>query len=439
LSRFRGALGGLLALVVVVAIYLLLAAPSGTEYKLVFTTDELVVLGDPVEVGGVPVGSVTALSLTHGYKAQVTIHVDSSLTPLHQGTSAEIRIPSLSGVADRYIALTPGPNNYPALAAGATITKTQSPVDLDELFNTLNPKTRKGLQQVIDGFAAQYAGAENEVGAAVGYFPPALRALDHVFAELTSDERTFTDFLVNVAQATSVVGARSASLESLIGNADTTFAAIGAQQGSLARGLKQLPVTLTEGTNTFAALPPTVAALRRLLEVSKADTKTLPSLLARLTPLVDEATPVVRDLGTAIEKPGANNDLTDAALALPALAKTLQTASPDTVKALREGLGDSALFAPYAPDVEGFLRGFGESTAYYDADGHYAHVLPEFDSFKLNSENRLIPVNSLQEGLAGLKTGQLTRCPGAATAPAKDGSSPFEDSGQLGCNPAETP
>lgn len=437
-GRVRGLLGAVLVLVLVVIAYLALTASAGVQYKLVFSSDELLVLGDPVEVGGVPVGSVKEITLNHQDKALVTVSVNSSLTPLHQGTSAEIRVPSLSGVADRYVALTPGPNNYPALPAGATIAKTSSPVDLDELFNSLNPKTRRGLQQVIEGFADQYSGVEGDVNSAVGYFPSTLQSLDHVFAELTHDERTFTDFLINVAQATSVIGSRSASLQSLIGNADATFAAIGSQQEDLESGLKQLPETLTQGTDTFKALPSTLSALTRLVTLSKTDTTTLPSLFERLAPLLVEATPVVHDLSVAIDKPGPDNDLTDAALALPNLAKTLQTASPNTVKALHEGLPDSALFAPYAPDLEGFIRGFGEATAYYDADGHYAHVLPQFDTFKLETENTLKPVTP-QEGLQGLKTGQLTRCPGAATAPAGDGSSPFADGGLLGCNPAEVP
>ena len=66
-----------------------------------------------MQVGGVPVGSVTNIELTKDFKAQITIHVDSSLTPLHEGTIAQVRVPSLSSVANRYIALTPGPNNKP--------------------------------------------------------------------------------------------------------------------------------------------------------------------------------------------------------------------------------------------------------------------------------------------------------------------------------------
>ena len=131
-----------------------------------------------MQVGGVPVGSVTNIELTHDFKALVTIHVDSSLVPLHQGTVAQVRVPSLTSVANRYIALTPGPNNNPALAPGATLpaSATREVTDLDQLFNTLNPQTRKGLQEFIQGTAEQYAGQGQNLGASVEYFPPALTA-----------------------------------------------------------------------------------------------------------------------------------------------------------------------------------------------------------------------------------------------------------------------
>ena len=42
--------------------------------------------------------------------------------------------------------------------------------------------------------------------------------------------------------------------------------------------------------------------------------------------------------------------------------------------------------------------------------------------------------------LAGLQTGMLKRCPGAASQPAPDGSAPFRDSGgNLDCDPTQVP
>jgi phospholipid/cholesterol/gamma-HCH transport system substrate-binding protein len=434
----RGIAVGALAIVVLIIVYLVSTGGGGATYYLEMNDAGQLVKGDQVQVGGVPVGSVTNIELTRDFKARITLHVASSLTPLHAGTTTEVRVPSLTSVANRYVALTPGPNSRPALPAGATLRTTREVTDLDQLFNTLNAPTRKGLQELVQGSAEQYAGAGPELGKATEYFAPSFAAIDHFFGELVRDQHTFTRFLVETAKALTTIAARKESLTDLVEHADQTFQAIGSQQSSLASGLRQLPVTLKAGNKTFAELPSTLAALTRLVNAQKPNTQALTTLFERLRPLVVTATPVVSDFSTAVSRPGANNDLTEAFTALPALAQTLTSASPNGVRALQEAAPETAFFGPYAPELAGAARAFGQTTSYYDANGHYAHIGPVTPSFTLGTGNNLTPASS-QQGLEGLKTGQVRRCPGAATQPSADGSAPFTDNGQLGCDPTQTP
>jgi phospholipid/cholesterol/gamma-HCH transport system substrate-binding protein len=431
---------GALAVVVLIVAYIVFAGGGGTTYKLEFDEADQLVKGDQVQVGGVPVGSVTNIALTHDFKAIVTIHVESSLTPLHAGTVAQVRVPSVSSVANRYVALSLGPNNNPALAAGTKLpaSATRDVTDLDQLFNTFNPQTRKGLQGFIQGTAEQYVGASKALGESTEYFAPSLAATDHLFAELVRDQSVFTSFLVETAKAVTTIGARKEQLSGLIENANTTFTAIGSEQTNLAKGLKQLPIALRQGNRTFAQLPSTFSALKQLVDASKPTSKPLTTLFTKLTPLVSTATPVVHNLSQSFSKPGASNDLTDFARALPALAKVLSTSTPVAVTSLGESVPITAFFGPYTPDLEGTLREFGQTTAYYDANGHYARISPVFPDFALGANNNLTP-SSVTQALAPLKTGQLRRCPGAATQPAADGSSPFVDNELLSCDPTETP
>jgi phospholipid/cholesterol/gamma-HCH transport system substrate-binding protein len=430
---------GSLAAVVLLVSYLVFSGGGGTNYELIFPDAGQLVRGNQVQVGGVPVGSVTNIVLTSDFKARVTIHVNSSLK-LHQGTTAQVRVPSLSSVANRYIALSPGPNSGPELAAGATLpaSATRQVVDLDQLFNIFDAKTRKGLQGFIQGSAEQYVGAGRALRQSTEYFAPSVAATDHFFAELVRDQRTFTSFLVETAKALTTIGGHNEQLRGLIGNADTTFQAIGSEQASLAKGLKQLPVTLQQGNRTFAELPSTFQALTQLVNASKPTSVPLTNLFARLRGLVTTATPVVRNFALTINRPGPNNDITDLARALPVLVRALSTSSPSSVTSLRESVPITAFFGPYTPDLTGLLRTFGQSSAYYDANGHYVRIGSVIPDFKLGANNNLAPT-SPQQSLQLLKTGQLRRCPGAATQPAPDGSSPFVDSGLLTCDPTQTP
>ena len=446
-ARSRGSQAGrivavtALALVVLVIAVLLFGSGGGADYHLLFPEAGQLVRGDQVQVGGVPVGSVKDIELvTRTDQARVTIHVDGSLAPLHEGTTAEVRTPSLSSVANRYIQLSPGPNNKPALHDGATLPSsvTKPVTDLDQLFNALNPKTRKGLQEFIQGTAAQYVGAGRQLGESTEYFGPFLSASDHFFAELVRDQPVLTRFLVETAKAVTTIGARAPQLEDLIDNANTTFKAIGDQQTAFAQGLKQLPLTLQQGNRTFAQLPSAFAALKKLVDESKPTSKPLTTLFTKLRGLVTTATPAVTNFSEAFSRPGANNDLTDLVKVLPQLYKRLVTASPAVTQGEKESVPITAFFGPYAPDLAGTLRTFGQSGAYYDANGGYARVSPVFPSFALGEKDTLKPSATNREVLTNLKTGELRRCPGAATQPAADGSSPFA-SELLTCDPSEHP
>jgi phospholipid/cholesterol/gamma-HCH transport system substrate-binding protein len=407
---------------------------------LVFGEAGQLVRGDQVQVGGVPVGSVTNIVLRSDYRARVTIHVNSSLVPLHEGTVVQVRVPSLSSVANRYIALSPGPNNRPALPDGATLegSATRTVVDLDQLFNIFNPRTLKGLKGFIRGSAEQYAGAGRDLSQSLVYTPPSFAATDHFLAELVRDQPIFTSFLVETAKAVTTIGARREQLAGLVEHANTTFQAVGSEQASLARGLHELPIALRQGNRTFAQLPSAFGALTQLVNASKPTSKPDTIFFARLRSLLSTATVPTHNFSLSFSRPGPNNDLTDWARALPALAQALSQSSPSGITALRESVPITAFFGPYTPDLVGTLRTFGQTTAYYDANGHYLRGSPVFPDFALGANNNLTPA-APQQALEALKTGQLRRCPGAATQPAADHSAPFVDNELLSCDPLETP
>jgi phospholipid/cholesterol/gamma-HCH transport system substrate-binding protein len=440
LNASRLIAGGALIAVVVILLLLVFSSSGGADYKLELAEADQLVRGDQVQVGGVPVGSVKDIELTHNYTALVTIHVDGSLVPLYEGTTAEVRVPSLSSVANRYVALFPGPNNGREIAKGGTLPAGASkPVtDLDQLFNTFNPQTRKGLSEFIQGMAEQYVGQGHNVGLTTELTPPWLASTDHFFSELVSDQRVFTSFLVETAKALTTIGAHNESLSGLIEHANTTFGAIGSQQESLARGLRELPRAFRAGNRAFAGAPATFKSLEELVTASKPTSQPLTTLFTKLRPLLVQGTPVVSNFSLSFSRPGPSNDLTDYVRALPQLAAALATAEPVSVASFKESVPITAFWGPYSPDLEGTLRAFGQSASYYDANGHYARTSPVFPDFALGSNNTLKPA-SVQEALAPLKSGQLRRCPGGATQPASDGSAPFTAGGVLSCEPGQHP
>jgi phospholipid/cholesterol/gamma-HCH transport system substrate-binding protein len=156
----RGVAVAALALAIVLVAVLLLRGGATHQYDLLFQNAGQHVKDDDVQVGGRRIGSIRKITLTDDNRARVRVEIQEPYAPLREGSQAVIRLTSLSGIANRYIALTPAPNSAKQLDDGATLAagSTTDVVDLDELFNTLDPPTRRALQGVIQGFAAQYQG-----------------------------------------------------------------------------------------------------------------------------------------------------------------------------------------------------------------------------------------------------------------------------------------
>ena len=152
------ALAALLAVIALVAIALF----GGGSYRVtaIFANAGQLVKGNQVRVGDRPVGTVTNIELDEDARARVTMQLDGEFDPLHEGTTATVRAPSLSGIANRYVSLNLGPDDGAEIADGGEISAdaTAAPVDLDQLFNTLDPATRRGLRRFVRGQGTYYAG-----------------------------------------------------------------------------------------------------------------------------------------------------------------------------------------------------------------------------------------------------------------------------------------
>ncbi|HET9738092.1 MAG TPA: MlaD family protein [Solirubrobacteraceae bacterium] len=436
----RVAAASALALVVALAVWLLLfRSGGGTEYTLLFETAGQLVKDDDVQVGGRRVGSVRDITLTDDNQAAIKITVEEPYAPLREGTRAVIRLTSLSGIANRYVALTPAPGDAKELSEGATLrtSATTDVVDLDQIFDTLDERTRGDLADVIKGFATQYAGKGDEAGESAKYFNPLLSSSRRLVQEVTEDEAALTRFLVNSSRTVTAIAERRDDLSSLVGNANQTAAAIGQENAALARALGLLPTTLRRANTTFVNLRATLDDLDVLVAESKPATRDLAPFLRELRPLVAAARPTIRDLRTLVRRPGADNDLVEATRKLPRLQRVATPAFRTGRQALVRAQPVLEFARPYTPDLVGWFRDFGQGSSNYDANGHFARIQPIFNAFSFTDNpagGLLTPIPPSQR-YDGAQTGVIRRCPGAATQAPADGSAPFTDGGDLDCDP----
>ncbi len=437
----RGLAAGAVGVAIVVAI-LLLAGGNKHEYTLVFQSAGQLVKDNDVQIGGRRIGRVSDIKLSDNNLAEVKIQVDEPYAPLHQGTTATIRSGSLSGVANRYISLAPGPNNAAKIDDGATLglDRTTTSVDLDQLFDTLDPKTRENLQKVIKGSAQQYEGKGEKANEALKYFNPTLSTTARLVNELDRDQQSLQDFIVFTARATTALAAKRNDVSSLVSNANTASGAIASESDSLNEALSALPRTLRQANTTFVNLRSTLDDLDRLVDASKPVAPKLAPFFRQLRPLVTEARPTIRDLSSLISRSGADNDLIDLLRKQPQLTKVAGPAFQHTVEGLQRGTPVLQFIRPYAPDLIGWFRDFGQSTANYDANGHFARISPIVNAFQFtdNPAGGTLTALTPSQRQVGLQSGKIRRCPGSATQTATDGSNPYAPEGS-DCDPSIVP
>jgi phospholipid/cholesterol/gamma-HCH transport system substrate-binding protein len=454
----RVASGGALLVGLVLVLVVLFGGSSGHKYHLLFENGGQLVNGGQVLVAGQPIGTIDDISLTSDSQAEVTISVDEQL---HEGTTAVIRATSLSGIANRYVSITPGPDNGPVLKDGATLTgqHTTSPVDLDQLFDTFRPKTRLALRNVIQGSASLYDGNTKGAQQTYKYFAPSLVATRRLFTELTSDSQAFNQFLVKGSKALGTIASRRNELADLTANANQALGAIASQNSALDRTLVAFPPALRQADTTFVNLRAALDDLTPVVNATKPATKNLAPFLRKLKPVAQRSVPVLGNLRKSVNRPGPNNDLTDSLRQLPRVESKASKAVPQTIAGFNASQPVIEFGRPYAPDLLGFLSKFGEVSAFYDANGHYARVsTAESDWFHYctpgdtnphctggggpYTTGQLAPIPA-SEQFNDLTFGTFTRCPGGATQPIA-GSNPFTDDGNLlsggmGPNPKCTP
>ncbi len=438
------AIGSLIVAILVVGV-LMFGSGGGTEYTIHLQSANQLVKGNEVKVGGLAVGEITDIKLSDDNQADIKVSIkDQDFAPLRQGTEATVRVTSLPSVANRYIAVHPGPNNAPEIPEGGILEtdETTNAVDLDQLFNALDPKTRTGLQQTLQGLAGWYVGQSDNLNQTFKYLGPSIGNLTRVMQELGRDQEAFTDFVVNGARAVSAIAERRDDLAALVSNGNAFARAIAAENDSFDRALAAFPEVLQEGSKTFVNLRGALTELNELTNVSKPLTKSLAPYLRDLSGLLRTMRPTFKDLRLLVNNPGPHNDSLDILRRMPSLERLARRSTRNSVAALKSSQDEVEFLRPYAPDISAWLTHFAQVPAYYDANGHYARVLPIFNGFAYDpSSNQINSLSPAERKTAQLRGGNRF-CPGAATQPAPDGSSPFTDDGKLNaddCDPSQRP
>lgn len=305
-------------------------SPQGYEFRVAFpNADQLADQAD-VRIAGVSVGKVISKSLDpQGNRTIATIEMDNKFAPVRRDTTAILRTKTILG--ETYVQLSPGNPNSPALPDGALLGRSQvvKAVQLDQIFNALDPRTRQAFRTWQQQLAVAVKGNGQN--------------LNDVFGNLPTFAADATDLLqVMDIQHTAVVN--------LVRNGGTVFDALSANQAALRR-------LITTGEQTFATTAANNRSIVAMFHVFPTFLNETKATMARLQSFSQDTDPLVKELIPVAEN--LKPTLTDVRRLSPALRSffvhlgPLITVSKTGMPAIRDVInGTTPVLASLGPFLE---------------------------------------------------------------------------------------
>src|SRR4051812_39459362 len=204
--------GAVTTLVVIVSVFLAYHANKGLPFVPTYDLSARLpngsnlVQGDEVRAGGFRVGVVDtikpATQVINGRNtpiAVVNMKLDQTVQPLPIDSTVVVR--SRSSIGLKYVELTIGRSKR-GFKAGAAIplASARLPVEVDDLLNTFDDRTRVAEKITLSGYGDALAGRGPDINAALQGLNPFFRFLTPVMRNLNDRRTGLKDFFKNVGE-----------------------------------------------------------------------------------------------------------------------------------------------------------------------------------------------------------------------------------------------
>jgi len=376
------------------------------QVKATFESANSIRVGSPVRIAGVNVGKVEKVEASdESGTSVVTLSLNKQALPLHEDATAKIR-PRIFLEGNFFVDLRPGTPDSPELEDGGVIkvTRTASPVQLDEVLTSLQSDTRQDLKDVLEGLAIALdkkptkaddrdaaPSARGETGAesfndAYVDIPDAERSTAQVFEAFLGQEpgEDLSRLIDGTARTTGALIRHEEQLKDLITNFNRTMAAFASESANLQSSIRLLAPTLENANRAFASLnaafPPTRAFAREILP----GVRETPATIDASFPWIDQT----RRLVSASELGGLVKELSPATRDLARLTDAAIDLLPQTTltsRCARQVLlptGDIVIKDEFQTGVENYkefmygLVGLAGEGQNFDGNGMYVRFQP---------------------------------------------------------------
>jgi phospholipid/cholesterol/gamma-HCH transport system substrate-binding protein len=258
-------------------------AAQGYRFKAAFPDASQLATEADVRVAGVNVGKVIDKELDpQGNRTLVTIQLNDKFAPIHKDAQAILRTKTILG--ETYVQLTPGTPNSPMLPDGGTLARSNvvPAVQLDTIFNALDPTTRHAFQVWQKQLSLAIQGNDQNLNSVLGNLPPFAADATDLLQVLDVQHTAVVNLLRNGGTVFDALDHSQSALRNLITTGEETFATTAANNNAIADTFHVFPTFLNE----------TKATMIRLQNFA---TDTDP-LVKELEPVAQNLSPTLKDL-----------------------------------------------------------------------------------------------------------------------------------------------
>jgi phospholipid/cholesterol/gamma-HCH transport system substrate-binding protein len=291
--------------------------PQGYRVQVAFPEATTLAQEADVRVAGVSVGKVRKLEPGHN-RTLATIELDREFAPLRADARAILRQKTLLG--ETYVELTPGRGRR-RLPEGGRLADAQvdDTVQLDEIFDALDPATRKAFRGWQQDLAAGIDGRGRDLNDALGTLPGFAADGADVLAVLETQRAALQRLVRNTGVTFAALTENEQQLQTLITSSKRVFDATAARNDALAESIRIFPTFLDESKATLARLNTFSGDTRPLVQDLRPVARELKPTLADVRALAPDLERFFRDLDPLIEA---------SKLGLPAAREVLAGAEP---------------------------------------------------------------------------------------------------------------
>lgn len=312
--------------------------PEGYRFTVQLSRSLSLAEESDVRISGVSVGHVVGLTTHEGY-TDVTVEMDHQYAPVRSNDRLILRTKTLLG--ETYMELLPQSASAPPLPDHGALPRNQVEpvVTLDDILSLLEPKVRTAFQVFQQAQAAAINGRGEQINSDFAELEPFVEQANKLLTILNEQEGAVRASIHGTGVVFDALTERDDQFRGLIENGERAFHALAKSSSQWADAWRALPAFEHSSQSTLRELDSLADAAGPVLEESRAwerqlapllhtvksftpdfnrlltslgpfshaSKKALPAFeesLHQITPLLDQATPVLRNLDAFLQFTG---------------------------------------------------------------------------------------------------------------------------------------